>query len=143
MRTIPREPSTVIFIPSLITDVPIMVPTTQGMRYSRATMAQCERIPPVSATTALAVLNSGVHGGSVISHTRTSPACSFEASSSERTTLAVAVTVPGEAATPLMMLGSVLGSTGRPKKRTITSTTGSPEGGGGGPLNGGGTTRAK
>src|SRR4051812_7636411 len=113
------------------------------MRYSRATMAQCERMPPVSATTALAVLNSGVHGGRVISQTRTSPACSFDASSSERTTLAVAVTVPGEAATPLMMLGSALGSTGRPKNRTMTSTTGSSDGGGGGPMYGGGTTRAK
>src|SRR5436309_1258053 len=36
MRTMPREPSTVRSMPSLMTDVPTTVWTTQGRRYSRA-----------------------------------------------------------------------------------------------------------
>src|SRR5713101_1676776 len=67
-------------------------------------------MPPESATTALTVANNGTHGGTVISHTMMSPCWSLLASTNDRTTLAVPCAVPGEAATPVMMLGSVLGS---------------------------------
>ena len=49
----PLDPSTVTVMPSFISAVPTAVPTTQGRRYSRATMAQWLRMPPVSATTAM------------------------------------------------------------------------------------------
>ena len=55
MRTIPLEASTVSSMPSLITEVPTVVPTTQGRRYSRETTAEWLRTPPVSETTALTV----------------------------------------------------------------------------------------
>ena len=84
-------------MPSLITDVPTTVPTTHGMRYSRETMAQWLRTPPVSDTTALTVENREVQAGMVISHTRISPGCTLLASDRLRTTLARPCTVPGEA----------------------------------------------
>ena len=49
------------------------VPTTAGIRYSRATTAQWLRTPPVSVTTAAAVPKSGVHGGAVVTVTMMSP----------------------------------------------------------------------
>ena len=50
--TVPAAPSTRMRAPSRMVAVPTIVPATQGMRYSRATMAQCESGPPESATTA-------------------------------------------------------------------------------------------
>ena len=72
-RTMPASPSTSIICPFLIVAVAAPVPTTAGMRYSRATTALWLRMPPVSVTTAAAVAKSGVHGGAVVSATSTSP----------------------------------------------------------------------
>src|SRR5919109_5610076 len=139
----PWEPSTVSNMPSLITDVPTTVPTTHGMRYSRATMAQWLRTPPVSDTTALTVENREVQGGMVISHTRTSPGCTLLASDRLRTTFARPCTVPREAPVPVMTSGSLLGSTGTPSIFLRTaSSQGSALGGGCSPIAAGGMTRA-
>ena len=40
-------------MPSLITAVPAIFPTTHGIRYSRLTIAQWLNTPPVSATTSV------------------------------------------------------------------------------------------
>src|SRR5205823_14170867 len=109
IRTSPLVPSTVTVMPSRMVVVPTRVPTTAGSPNSRATIAQWLRMPPESATTPLTVANSGTHGGTVISQTMMSPCWSLLASINERTTFAVPCTVPGEAATPVMMLGSLLG----------------------------------
>jgi len=57
----PLRPSTVTTSPSRIRRVPFCVPTTHGIRYSRATIAQCESTPPESATAALTIENSCVY----------------------------------------------------------------------------------
>src|SRR3954454_7718621 len=107
-------------------------------------------MPPVSATMPPTVANRGVHGGIVISQTMMSPGLSFDASLRLRTTLATPCTVPGEAAVPLIMLGSVLGS-GRYMTPSILltrassngSSSSSDAGGGGGkPSVGAGTILA-
>ena len=59
--------------PSRSTRVPVPVPMTAGMPYSRATIAACDASPPVSTTTAAARSNSGVHDGFVYGQTSTSP----------------------------------------------------------------------
>src|ERR1700690_4191217 len=82
-RTVPASPSTSSSCPSWKVVVAQPVPTTAGMRYSRATTALCDNTPPVSVTTAQAVANSGVQGGTVDSATSTDPACSLLASASE------------------------------------------------------------
>src|SRR5919108_5484760 len=142
MRTIPWEPSTVRSMPSLRTVVPTTVPTTHGMRYSRETMAQWLRTPPVSEITALAVENSGVQAGIVISQTRISPDWTLLASDRLWTTVARPWTVPGEAPMPVITSGSRLGSTGTPSIfLKIASSQGSLLGGGGSPIVGGGMIR--
>ena len=85
-------------------------------------------MPPESATIALTVANRGTQVGTVISHTMMSPCWSLLASTSERTTFAVPWAMPGEAATPVMMSGSLLGSTGN--SPSILSTTAMKNGSG-------------
>ena len=57
------------------------MPRTAGMPNSRATMAACESIPPVSVTTAAATPKSGVQAGSVVRQTRMSPGSTMANSS--------------------------------------------------------------
>ena len=71
----PRILATRIVWPSLKRWVAKPVPKTAGNPNSRATIAASLSSEPVSATTALASLKSGVHSGSVSSHTSTSPFC--------------------------------------------------------------------
>src|SRR3954447_9854807 len=93
--------------------VALPAPTTAGIPYSRATTAEWPRIPPVSVTTAAAMPKSGVHGGAVVSATRTSPGASASASASERTPRATPVTGPADPAEPVTTPGSV-DAAGRP-----------------------------
>jgi hypothetical protein len=51
--TTPRSPSTRTRCPVLIRFVAWPVPTTAGIPYSRATMAACDMVPPMSETAAL------------------------------------------------------------------------------------------
>src|SRR5262245_66658973 len=107
------------------------------MRYSRATMAQWLRMPPVSDTTALAVENRGVQAGMVMSHTRMSPAWTLLASGRLCTTFARPCTVPGEALVPMMTSGARLGSGGIPSILLRTAfAKGASLGGGGARLAG-------
>src|SRR6202035_2228341 len=71
--TVPARPSTLIRSPVLTTWVAIAVPTTQGMPYSRLTMAAWVSDPPVSHTQAAMIPNAGVHSVVVPPHTRISP----------------------------------------------------------------------
>src|SRR5437773_2104667 len=80
--------------------VPTIVPTTHGMPYSRATVAQWLSTPPLSATTAPIVLNRTLQGGSVISQTRIWPGSTVLASSRLRATLARPRAEPGDAGVP-------------------------------------------
>lgn len=64
-NTGPAEPSTRTCWPLLSTEVPLQVPMTAGMPYSRATKAACDPGPPASTTTAAARWNRGVHEGLV------------------------------------------------------------------------------
>src|SRR4028119_1145290 len=106
MRTMPASPSTSIICPFLIVAVAAPVPTTAGMRYSRATTAQWLRMPPVSVTTAAAGARrgarrggggrGGVHAGAVVSATSTSPSWSPAVAERDRSTLARPRTTPGE-----------------------------------------------
>ena len=83
MTTVPAVPSTVIMSPSEIRVVATWVPTTQGIAYSRAQIAECESSPPMSVTTPPAIAKRGVQGGAVLRQTRISPACSVSLPASE------------------------------------------------------------
>lgn len=48
LRTVPLLPSTTSVVPVLILVKASAMPSTAGMPNSRATMAACESIPPVS-----------------------------------------------------------------------------------------------
>jgi hypothetical protein len=63
--TRPVLPSTVTSWPSVRVVVPVPVPMTAGMPYSRATIAACDAGPPESATTADARWNNVVQAGFV------------------------------------------------------------------------------
>src|SRR3984885_11088456 len=71
--TVPARPSTRIRSPVLIVVVATAVPTTQGMPYSRLTIAAWVSEPPVSHTHAVMMPNAGVHSVVVPPHTRISP----------------------------------------------------------------------
>src|SRR4029453_9787130 len=89
--TSPLVPSTVMVWPVWMAVVPVSVPTTAGTPNSRATIAVWQSRPPVAVTMAPATENTGTQGGSVISHTMTSPSSRLVASLSDRTTRAVPV----------------------------------------------------
>ena len=59
--------------PSPMMRVASCTSTTHGMPNSRATVAACDSMPPVSTTTAAAGMNSGVQGVSVNGAMSTSP----------------------------------------------------------------------
>ena len=75
-------------------------PTTAGIPRSRATMAACASTPPVSVTTADATDSSGVHDGSVVRHTSTSPGRSPPAPAGSVTTRATPRARPRLAGVP-------------------------------------------
>lgn len=96
----PLEPSTVIAVPSVTTRVASIAPLTKGMPNSRATIAACEKGPPTSVITALAILNRGVQTGVVACATSTSPAFKRWKSSGPVITRAIPRTRPGLPGTP-------------------------------------------
>ena len=61
--------------PSGMATVASVTDTTQGMPYSRATIEECESIPPASATMPAARVKSGVQPTSEKGMTRMSPGC--------------------------------------------------------------------
>jgi hypothetical protein len=63
--TRPVLPSMVTSWPSVSVLVPVPVPMTAGMPYSRATIAACDAGPPESTTTAAARWNNVVQAGFV------------------------------------------------------------------------------
>src|SRR5581483_9758429 len=98
--TVPVVPSTSTVAPSGMRWVAAPADTTQGMPSSRLTMAAWENGEPTSTTTAAAGRNSGVHDGSVIGATSTSPGPSWAGSDGSSTTRAVPRALPGQPPTP-------------------------------------------
>ena len=96
--TVPLSPSTRTRSPVLISFVACPVPTTAGSPYSRATIAACDIIPPMSETAAAIFGKTGPQLGAVTEHTSTSPCCTVPISLTSRTTRATPSTTPGEAA---------------------------------------------
>src|SRR5207245_4170183 len=111
--TTPLVPSTVRRWPVLIAVVAAGTPTTAGIPYSRATIEPCDIMPPISMTTAPAVMKSGVQPGSVEGATRTSPG-SRRAPAGSRTTRAGPEYRPGEAALPVIVRPSPKVGAGEP-----------------------------
>jgi len=77
LRTVPALPSTSTRSPSTNFWVACSQAMTTGIPYSLATIAAWESELPVSATTAEAMVNSGVQAGLVLGQTRISPAWSL------------------------------------------------------------------
>ncbi len=100
----PRPPSTRMRWPSLIREVALPVPTTAGRPYSRATMAAWLIEPPMSDTAAAIFWKIGAQVGFVTWHTRMSPFCRREISSTDFTTRAGPSTTPLDAAKPRISL---------------------------------------
>src|SRR3984885_9728465 len=98
--TVPARPSTRIRSPVLIVVVAIALPATQGMPYSRLTIAAWVSEPPVSHTHAMMMPNAGVHSVVVPPHTRISPGCTRCRSPTVVMTRATPSTVPLAAGTP-------------------------------------------
>src|SRR5205085_3221761 len=98
--TMPRSPSTRTRSPVLILLVAWPVPTTAGMPYSRATIAACDMVPPMSETAAAILPNTGPQLGAVTGHTRISPSRTWPISLTPSSTRAVPSPTPGEAAYP-------------------------------------------
>ena len=94
----PRSPSTRTRWPVWIRLVAWPVPTTAGMPYSRATIAACDIVPPMSDTAALILPNTGAQLGAVTGQTRISPSRIWPMSLTLRSTRATPSTTPGEAA---------------------------------------------
>ena len=94
----PLSPSTRSLCPVLMRWVAWPVPTTAGMPYSRATMAACDMVPPISDTAALILPNTGAQLGLVTGHTSISPSCMRPMSLTFFSTRATPSTTPGEAA---------------------------------------------
>ena len=76
--------------------------TTHGTPSSRLTMTAWLPGAPISQMTALAIMNSGTHDGSVVVHTRISPGSSESASARSRMTRVRAVTEPCDPAMPFI-----------------------------------------
>src|SRR5581483_12296451 len=71
--TSPALPSTRTIVPSGMRSVASCVPTTPGMPYSRATIAECDNKPPLSVTIAPSSGNKMLNASVVDSVTSTSP----------------------------------------------------------------------
>ena len=76
--------------------------TTHGTPSSRLTITAWLACAPISQITALAIMNSGTHDGSVVVHTRISPGSRESASARSRMTRVRAVTVPWEPGMPFI-----------------------------------------
>ena len=85
--------------PSGITEHAPVTETTHGMPYSRATIDECERIPPASATPA-ARAKRGVHPTSENGITITSPGPTRLKSAASRTIRAGPRTLPRDVGIP-------------------------------------------
>ncbi|SCL70410.1 hypothetical protein GA0070608_4327 [Micromonospora peucetia] len=99
--TRPVLPSTSTVAPSGSAVIASGTANTAGRPSSRATIAACESRPPVSVTTAATTPNSGVHAGSVVRHTSTSPGRTSAKSSGPRTTRAGPAASPGLPGVPV------------------------------------------
>src|ERR1700728_616846 len=98
--TVPARPSTRIRSPVLIVWVAIAVPTTQGMPYSRLTIAAWVSEPPVSQTHAVMTPKAGVHSVVVPPQTRISPGSTVCRSVTVVTTRATPSAIPLAAGKP-------------------------------------------
>jgi hypothetical protein len=87
-------------------DVALPVPTTAGRPYSRATIAAWLIEPPMSDTAPAIFWKMGAQVGFVTWHTRMSPGCRREISSTDFTTRAGPSTTPLLAAKPRISLAS-------------------------------------
>jgi hypothetical protein len=92
---VPASPSTVTCCQLTIRCVPLPVPMTAGMPYSRATMEPWAATPPMSVTRPFAWAKRGVQAGMVVGQTRMVSGTILSKSSGERITVAGAVTWPG------------------------------------------------
>nr|WP_259299887.1 hypothetical protein [Streptomyces aurantiacus] len=99
--TWPVLPSTSAVAPSGRTVVASSRARTAGSPSSRATIAAWESRPPVSVTTAATTPNNGVHAGSVVRHTSTSPDRTRPKSPGPRTTRTGPTAQPGLPGTPV------------------------------------------
>lgn len=93
--------------------MPVPVPITAGIPYSRATIAACDPSPPESTTTAAARWDSGVHDGLVYGQTSTSPERIVPNSAGERTTRTGPVVRPPLAGTPVVSASASSAAGGR------------------------------
>lgn len=105
----PALPSTVTIDAVLRSFVACGTANTAGMPTSRTTIAAWESTPPVSVTTAAAKENNGVHAGSVVRHTMTSPASTEAKSAGPRMSRTGPDAMPGLAGSPTMVLPSTAG----------------------------------
>src|SRR5581483_688500 len=124
--TVPRSPSTSTSDPSGIRRVASVTETTQGIPSSREAMTAWLTTAPTSTTTAAAARNSGVHEGSVIGATRTSPAPRPRGSPGSVTTRARPRAVPPQPAIPCRRLPPASGSAERPRLAHVSTGGGSP-----------------
>ncbi len=120
----PVAPSTVTVCPFLIPVVADPVPTTAGMPCSRATVAECDRRPPVSVISPPMRPKSTDHAGVVMGQTSTSPGLTWSNCSSERITRAGPVYEP---APSIFSIGHVANRAGV-AHRTVYNHFGSREG---------------
>ncbi len=81
--------------------------TTHGMPSSRLTITACDIAAPTSTTTAAAGTNSGVHDGSVLGATSTSPGSRPVGSNESSTTRARPVALPGQPGNPVSVSPAV------------------------------------
>ena len=101
MVTVPLLPSTSISEPSGMVLVASVMLTTDGMPSSRLTITAWLSIAPTSTTTASTGTNSGVHDGSVIGATSTSPGPMSRGSEGSSTMRARPRATPGQPAMPV------------------------------------------
>ncbi len=94
----PVLPSTSISEPSGIRREASAAETTHGIPSSRLTMIACESGAPTSTTTADAGTTNGVHDGSVMGATSTSPGPRSPGSPASRTMRALPRATPGQPA---------------------------------------------
>ena len=87
-------------------------------------MAAWENGEPTSTTTATAGRNSGVHDGSVIGATSTSPGPSCDGSDGSSTTRAVPRAVPGQPPTPWIASPGASVAAGAASERRAHSSSG-------------------
>lgn len=103
-QTWPVLPLMVMVDEGMRTVVALGTASTAGIPASLATIAALEQsTPPVSVTTADAMVNSGVHAGSVLRQTSTSPGWTSGMSAGPRTSRTGPEAIPGLAGSPVMV----------------------------------------